>query len=396
MTDKNLEDLGAVGGAEPKHDATKRERYLLDALSRMGLDPEREDPDDIIRFIRGRQKRVETTGVKEEEPIIKPLTLPASTVPTTPRTSLSFVEPDVRPKTPVNFRFPKLSYFFGEKDKGEVSWETFKFEIEALMADQIFTEEEILFGIRRAAKGTAGEIIRHLDLDTTVQEVIRKLNSTYGSIDNKQTILRKFYACTQGTDSVNTFASKLEEIYAQAIHLGAIRKDDRLLQEALYQGLNTELRHIALYKSETITDYDLFKMELRKLEADLKTPESETKAKTCHAAQYRDKKEEKSDMEQLKDIVMQLHNKIDQLQKEKDTEKQQQQQQQQQGTYYGGRRGFRGRGRFRGNRGGRSRGEYKPNRPLASQTFQGLCFICNEKGHMARDCPKNPQKDLKE
>lgn len=70
------------------------------------------------------------------------------------------------------------------------------------MADRVFKEEEILFGIRKAAKGTAGKIVRRLDLDTTVQEVIRTLNSIYETIDNRQPILRKFYKFTQGADSV--------------------------------------------------------------------------------------------------------------------------------------------------------------------------------------------------
>jgi hypothetical protein len=103
---------------------------------------------------------------------------------------------------------------------------------------------------------------------------------------------------------------------------------------------------------------------------------------------------------------------MDKFQKEKDAEKtdQQQQQQQQQKSYYGGQQQYRGGYRFqqRGgyysgwnrNRGyqGRGRGTYVPRRPLASNTFMGTCYICNEKGHMARDCTKKPtpNKDLKE
>lgn len=77
--------------------------------------------------------------------------------------------------------------------------------------------------------------------------------------------MRKFYSCAQASDAINIYAAKLEEIYVQAIALGALpRGSDEILKQVLYQGLNMDLKLIAQYKNDTITDYDRFKIELRK------------------------------------------------------------------------------------------------------------------------------------
>ena len=57
-------------------------------------------------------------------------------------------------------QYPRISTFYGEDNKGEVSWPTFKFEVEALITENIFTEEQILLSIRRAAKGNASDVLR--------------------------------------------------------------------------------------------------------------------------------------------------------------------------------------------------------------------------------------------
>lgn len=60
---------------------------------------------------------------------------------------------------------------------------TFKFEIESFTADKIFTKEQILFGTRRAMKGTAADIVRRLGTGVTVREIIQKFNSIEGNIE---------------------------------------------------------------------------------------------------------------------------------------------------------------------------------------------------------------------
>ena len=279
-----------------------------------------------------------------------------------------------------SYSFPKLSSFSGDGNKGEVSWETFKYEIEALMQEYTFTDEQVMLGVRRAVKGTASDIVRRLGTGISIQTVIRKLNSTYGNIECAESVMRKFYSCTQGSDPVSVYAVRLENIYSQAVDLGSISRNETLLKQVLYQGLKMDLKHTAQYKFDTIADYDRFKIDLRKLEADLKLPES--KNKTCLAAQ---KIEDKKDFSHLESTIMELKEKIERLENDRYSDRNAQ------NFAYEGHRGFRRpSGRFRGNPG---RGEYSSRgsgyrlrRPLAGNNFRGSCFRCGNRGHFAKDC----------
>ena len=159
---------------------------------------------------------------------------------------------------------------------------------------------------------------------------------------------------------------------------GLKRSDSEHLKQVLYQGLKRELRTMAVYQCNTISDYNRFNMELRKLESGLK--EETVERKPCKPiVQTEPKKEE---MSELSNLLRKLNDKIDKLGS-----------QQEAGSYrngdnrryFGGRRFSRGDS-YRGAQGGR--GQYQVQRPVASRTFQPTCYSCGEKGHMPRQCPK--------
>ena len=107
--------------------------------------------------------------------------------------------------------YPKLSVFYGEEGKGETTWETFKYEIQALLCEKIFKEEQILLGIRRACKGKSSDKIRRLGPNISVKDIIDKFDSDYGSVEFRESIMRKFYGCQQNPkESVASYASRLE------------------------------------------------------------------------------------------------------------------------------------------------------------------------------------------
>ena len=137
-----------------------------------------------------------------------------------------------------------------------------------------------------------------------------------------------------------------------------------------------------LNPEKKIKDYDEFKKELRKLESSLKDSDH-SEASVCKAATP------SSEMTEIKQLLTKLNERIEKLensQKEKE--------QTQQNFYRGRGRGYRGyRGRGQGYRG---RGNYnQQQRPLANQTFQPTCYLCNNKGHIQRNCPSlNRQNNI--
>lgn len=392
---KSTEDMESV-------DLTEEDVNLIEAFHELKLRPELGGAEDLVKFLKRFNKREDEKDADKLKPT-KAHTTPSSSLefPTLTTSSTKIKTEDASDYTSLtgtlpsttasaspirltgSYHFPKLSNFYGEENKGDVTYEAFKFEVQSLLSEKVFTEAQVLLGMRRALRGTASDIVRRLGTGVTVAEILKKLDSTYGNIESQETVMKKFYSCTQETDSINTYAAKLEELYSQAIDLGAINRREELLKQVLYQGLRIDLKHIAQYKFATIPDYDAFKIELRKMEAEMKT---DVKTKTCHTAQKMDK-EENTEMKELRSMLQQLNEKFDNLQKEKDMKEEQR-------TTYGfGSRPYR-RGYFnRGNFTGRGRGRYIPTRPLASTTFQGTCYRCNQRGHLARNC-RTDLKDL--
>ena len=64
-----------------------------------------------------------------------------------------------------------------------------------------------------------------------------KLESAYGNIESKESVLGKCYSVQQkDKETVETFASRLEELFDQAVKLNALRRSE---SEVLKQVLHT-------------------------------------------------------------------------------------------------------------------------------------------------------------
>lgn len=131
---------------------------MIQALRLLGVKPKIESPEQMVRL-----SEVLGGGVKEEEIDTKPmmpLKLDTGARPKTPRVSTPHTlhQPDFeehirtdRGTTPSDnhesthrsYSYPKIAIFYGEKGKGEVTWETFKFEVESLLAEKYFSRVQI-------------------------------------------------------------------------------------------------------------------------------------------------------------------------------------------------------------------------------------------------------------
>ena len=111
-------------------------------------------------------------------------------------------------------------------------------------------------------KGHASDVLRRLGSGISVEAVMNKLQSTFGSIETEETALRKFYSRNRMKVSVHTHQGLKK--YLRAMTFGGIKKDDGILKKVFYQGLKPTIKHLAFSKCDLIEDYDRFKIEVRK------------------------------------------------------------------------------------------------------------------------------------
>ena len=182
-------------------------------------------------------------------------------------------------------QFPRLSIFFGETGKGEVTYQTWKYEIQCLQTEKKYLEDQILMAIRRSAKGETANILRRLGVKACINDIVKKFNSTFGDIDSPELIMKKLYAAEQGpTESLITYAAQIEELFAQAVEVKALDPEqETVLKSVFYQELRQPLKQFGNLKFETIKDYDRFKIEMLKKESELENSTKKEKDKESSA-----------------------------------------------------------------------------------------------------------------
>ncbi|KAH3719919.1 hypothetical protein DPMN_062803 [Dreissena polymorpha] len=105
----------ASGGGEQGR--TDKEQKLLDALKDLNMDPRIGGEEDIGRLLRGLTKKTD----EERKPMVSSFEYLMPSFPSYPETG--------------TYHFPKLVAFSGEYNKGEATWDAFKYEIQALMTE---------------------------------------------------------------------------------------------------------------------------------------------------------------------------------------------------------------------------------------------------------------------
>ena len=80
-----------------------------------------------------------------------------------------------------------------------------------------------MHAIRRSLKGDAGRVVMGLGSRADIADILHKLTSVYGEVDDKETLMSEFYGSKQMKDEdVTTWSCRLENIIGRALKVGVI------------------------------------------------------------------------------------------------------------------------------------------------------------------------------
>ncbi|CAC5366242.1 unnamed protein product [Mytilus coruscus] len=110
-----------------------------------------------------------------------------------------------------------LPTFSGDNRGDDVSYDLWRYQVACLIKEN-YRHEIIAQAIRRSVHGTASRIVMRLGVEATVDDVIDRMDSIFGSVDVKEVLLAQFYTACQGDDEdVSSWGCRLEDILNKAL-----------------------------------------------------------------------------------------------------------------------------------------------------------------------------------
>ncbi|MBV2113413.1 MAG: hypothetical protein KUF82_20870, partial [Candidatus Thiodiazotropha sp. (ex Ctena orbiculata)] len=171
-----------------------------------------------------------------------------------------------------SMRLPQLPFFSGEDQKGDVSFEVWKFELSCLIREN-YPDSLVLQSIRKNLRGKAREILLTLGETAKPSDILNKLEGIYGNVSTSEVLLQQFYIQSQGADeSVADYSIRIENLLRRAVRNRSITDTVRneMLCSKLWNGLRDPLlKNSTRYTYETEKDFNELRKKIRAVEQDL-------------------------------------------------------------------------------------------------------------------------------
>ena len=167
---------------------------------------------------------------------------------------------------------PRIPIFSGDQ-KGETTFEVWKFEVKCIIREGNYLDVVILQSICNSLKGPARNLLLTLSENATPLQILDKLEGVFGNVYSSEALLQMFYMeKQQSNQTVADYGMKLESILQSAIEKGHISSSsrDEMLMSKFWFGLKDQLlRNAYQHIYDTVKDFDTLRREIRAIELNL-------------------------------------------------------------------------------------------------------------------------------
>ena len=207
---------------------------------------------------------------------------PSDKVGQSPATSspvmrLSYEDGNRQMRIPAGFfQRPRLSTFSGDDTrKGDVSFDLWKYEVECLRNDNVYSPDVLVHAVRASLKGDAGLTVMHLGVNTSIDVILEKLEVIYGEVETGAMLLESFYRDSDQRDgeTVAAYSSRLQLAINKVKLRGGIREElvDETLRTVFWRKLaDGNLKSMIYHKRDQLTTFDELVRMARSIEQELK------------------------------------------------------------------------------------------------------------------------------
>ena len=211
---------------------------------------------------------------------------------------------------------PKITYFSGEepKPKNEATYEEWRYEVECIKKDGIYSEQIIAQAVRKSLKGPAKRVLLPLGPSVSIKDMLSRLEGVFGNVATGESILQEFYTASQKADeSVTAWGLRIEEILQKAVIKGNVKDSDtnEMLKNIFWKNLrNDRLKNATRAKFESIQSFELLRRAVRAEEYDMKMNKNNVQPPQIKQEQVQENKQEETS------LIKQLLSRISELEKQ--------------------------------------------------------------------------------
>ena len=176
---------------------------------------------------------------------------------------------DGKQKEIFSFLNPYINFFSGTEPvpKNESNFEEWKVEIECLRKSTVYSEYIVNQALRNFLKGQARRVLFTQRPEATTEQIIYKLERTFGNVASGQTVLQEFFTAEQReNESVTLLGIRLEEIYQRAVDKGFATYEQRvkMLTERFWRSLQSiELQNATRVYYHSAQSFEVLRQKVR-------------------------------------------------------------------------------------------------------------------------------------